>query len=297
MTDHSSTAAVEARLHQYLAAELRRAEVDFPELGSRSTTRFDNPVPVGLALVAMILFAGILLLRTFTSVPNGVGSPLLGADHLPLSIDGESVLRGDAITDRLRAGGEGRLFLAGGRLVLRIAPCSFPSPATGSDVNPCPEEWWLEEASGSGPSFPVITIAGGATFVHTSGALTVFRVAPAGEVTRCGVICKDTLLIEASVWRQPTKGRMPPDAVPAAGGAPNLALVPDFVGAYGQDGVTIAGYVPKALLFPPAGTVPGTPDNPPQDKPLPVYGDDLTTLVGHMVSGMGFVPLSAPSAP
>ena len=37
--------------------------------------------------------------------------------------------------------------------------------------------------------------------------------------------------------------------------------------------------------------VPGTPANPPQPDPLPVYGEDLVTLVGHQVPGQGFVPL------
>lgn len=102
------------------------------------------------------------------------------------------------------------------------------------------------------------------------------------------------LLVEDVLWRQPTKGPIPPEAVPAAGGAINEALVPDFMSTYGQDGVTIAGYVPKALLLHHSGSVPCTPENPPEDQPLRVYAEDLSTLVGHMVAGQGFVPLSSP---
>lgn len=296
MVDRSASSRVEARLHDYLAAELRRAELDYPRLPRRSATRLTNGVPVGLALVAVALLTALVLLRPFTPAPNSVGGPRLGSDGLPLSISDEPVLRGDEIGARLQAGGTDLSFLAGGRLVLRTEMCSFPSPAPGEASGHCPQDWWLEDVSGPEPSFRLITVAGGASFVQTSGALTVFRVAPAADVTRCGVICEGELLVEDVLWRQPTKGPIPPDAAPPEGGAIDEALVPDFVSAYGQDGVTIAGYVPKELLLH-SGSVPGTPDNPPQDQPLPVYAEDLTTLVGHMVAEVGFVPLSSESAP
>jgi hypothetical protein len=293
MVDRSASSRVDVRLHDYLAAELRRAELDYPRLPRRSATRLTNGMPVGLALVAIALLGALVLLRPFTPAPNSVGGPRPGSDGLPLAIGGESVLRGDAITARLQAGGTDLYFLAGGRLVLRTESCSVPSPAPGEASATCPADWWLEDVSGSNPSFRLVRGADGATFVQTSGALTVFRVASAQDVTYCGSICEGELFVEDVLWRQPTKGPIPPDAAPPQGGAINEALVPDFVSAYGQDGVTIAGYVPKALLLH-SGSVPGTPDNPPQDQPLPVYGEDLTTLVGHMVAGKGFVPLSSP---
>ena len=78
----------------------------------------------------------------------------------------------------------------------------------------------------------------------------------------------------------------------------NEALVPDFVGVWGADGVTIAGYMPKRYALGGAGTtVGGTPSNPPQDLPIPVYGEDLVTLVGHMVAGVGFVALGSTETP
>jgi hypothetical protein len=86
---------------------------------------------------------------------------------------------------------------------------------------------------------------------------------------------------------------VPENATPPEGGETNDALWPDFVSAYGRDGVTIAGYIPKRYLLGESTVLPGSPSNPPQPQPEPVYGEDLTTLVGHMVPGVGFVALGS----
>lgn len=86
-----------------------------------------------------------------------------------------------------------------------------------------------------------------------------------------------------------TKGTMPP-AGPDGRMDPSNA--PDFIAVAGRE-EGIAGYVAKSWLFPAEDTVPGRPgDLPPEDPPWPVYADDLQTLVGYMVVGRGFVPLS-----
>jgi hypothetical protein len=90
---------------------------------------------------------------------------------------------------------------------------------------------------------------------------------------------------------------MPPDASPPQGGPIFDALVPDFVSVWNADQTAIAGYVPKAYLVGRSADLPGSPSSPPQSEPEPVYGEDLTTLVGHMVAGMGFVPLGATAPP
>jgi hypothetical protein len=77
--------------------------------------------------------------------------------------------------------------------------------------------------------------------------------------------------------RQPTKGPVPPDAIQS--GTFNKALIPDFIPAIGRDG-QIVGYVARDLAIP---------DGPPNDAPIPVYADDLSTLVGYMQPGRGFV--------
>jgi hypothetical protein len=76
---------------------------------------------------------------------------------------------------------------------------------------------------------------------------------------------------------------MPP---PGPNGEVDPSRAPDFIAVAGRDG-GIAGYVPKRFLFRDAATGNGLPLEP----DYPVYGDDLRTLVGHMVAGKGFVPL------
>lgn len=70
---------------------------------------------------------------------------------------------------------------------------------------------------------------------------------------------------------------MPPAG---ADGTVDASLVPDFIAFVGQTD-HIVGWVPSKYLFGPR----------PGDEPIPVYGDDLRTLIGHSVPGKGFVPL------
>jgi hypothetical protein len=74
-----------------------------------------------------------------------------------------------------------------------------------------------------------------------------------------------------------SRGTMPP---PGPDGRVDPASVPDFVEAADE-----AGWVPKRFLLDPV-----------RDDEIPVFGDDLTTLVGHLVPGKGFVPLGADPA-
>jgi hypothetical protein len=71
-----------------------------------------------------------------------------------------------------------------------------------------------------------------------------------------------------------SKGTMPPAG---PDGQIDPATVPDFVAIAGPD--TIVGYVAKAAVLNPGDTT------------WPVYGDDLRTVVGHLMPGRGFVPL------
>lgn len=77
---------------------------------------------------------------------------------------------------------------------------------------------------------------------------------------------------------QPTRGRIPDDAVDADGYL-DLDKVPDYVPALGRDGATV-GWMRKADALPSTS-----------NEPAPVFGDDLRTLVGHMYPARGFVPL------
>lgn len=304
MADWPSDRPIGARLRDYFASELRQAELDFPRVplrrpGSRRVAR-----PLGLAALAAVVVAAAVLLRPWGGLlPANLGSAPLGLDGLPLSIGGEPVLRGADIDARLGAPNDPTSFLAGGYLTLHPAACASPSPMPSGG---CDEDWRLEDVPSGNPTHSVrlTTVGGVATFVRTSGAPTVFRVRPAVAVIGGGLGNENrqqSLLIEAVVWRQPTKGRIPTEAMPPQGGDINMALVPDFIGVWGgPTGEVIVGYAPKELLLNPPSVVGGSPGNPPPDVPVPVYGEDLTTLVGHMVAGQGFVPLGsspAPSAP
>jgi hypothetical protein len=84
-----------------------------------------------------------------------------------------------------------------------------------------------------------------------------------------------------------SRGTMPP---PDANGEVDPSAVPDFVAYVGRtDG--IIGWVPKSFLLEPEQHCRG-----PQCDPIPVYADDLATLMGHDVPGRGFVPLGVDPA-
>jgi hypothetical protein len=72
-----------------------------------------------------------------------------------------------------------------------------------------------------------------------------------------------------------TKGTMPPVD---ANGEVDPSTAPDFIAVAGQD-AGIAGYARKDDVLRVS------------DGAFPVYGDDLRTLVGHLVPGKGFVPV------
>lgn len=89
----------------------------------------------------------------------------------------------------------------------------------------------------------------------------------------------------------PSKGQIPERAF-LVNGTIDPAQVPDFVSVLTRDGA-VAGYVPKDYAIGTGFTpfAPGTPDNPPVARSVPVLGEDLATVVGHMVPGKGFVPV------
>lgn len=92
--------------------------------------------------------------------------------------------------------------------------------------------------------------------------------------------------------RAPTKGIIPPEAFRA--GTTDLALVPDYVVALGRDGNAV-GYVQREAAL---GLAPNSVDalGRPMAPTIPVYGEDLVTIVGYMVPDRGFVPLGTDPA-
>jgi hypothetical protein len=83
----------------------------------------------------------------------------------------------------------------------------------------------------------------------------------------------------------PSKGPVPA----AVHGRLPWNLVPDYVSVSGSN-EKVVGYAPRAdLLLPPSfvGPVPSGFGS----TPIPVYSSNLTTLVGHLYPGIGYVPL------
>jgi len=285
MTDQLNDAEISARLDSLWTSELARAEADYQSLPGRPGTRAKLVVSAGAIAIVVAVLALAVVLRQVGGLPSpGSNGIQLGSDGLPLSIGGETVLRGDEIAQRL-ADDPTAAFLAGGRLVVDGNGCSSdPSAAT------CVETWHLASVDGSGPTFNLDGAADSTGFIRTSGALTVFRVDPVARPTCGSVACPTELSASTVAWRAPTKGPIPPGAS-SIDGAIYEALWPDFVATYDSDGETIAGYTAKADLL-------ST-----HDRPFAVYGDDLKMIVGYQVAGQGFVPIGeyslapAPSAP
>lgn len=292
MADLPSEPAIDARLRDFLAAELRQAELDFPHLLRPERLPAHRRLSIGIlaAAVAVLAFA-VVAPRFLEGALPGTGGTPIGADGLPLSINGEPVARGNEIGSRPSGGS----FLAGGTLVIDTSPCVSRSARAQLG---CGEGWQLVAGPIDNPS-AVFVLDGIATvpgFVRTSGAATVARVH--AWATASGDVSSEILVVEAIAWRQPTKGPVPENATPPEGGETNDALWPDFVSVWGSDGVTIAGYAPKRYLLDPGSHLtPGSPSNPPKPDPVPVYGEDLATLVGHMVPGVGFVALGSTGIP
>jgi hypothetical protein len=109
-------------------------------------------------------------------------------------------------------------------------------------------------------------------------ALANVAVAAAVAGSSGGIIAADRLR---------TKGPIPEAAFKV--GAPiDKSLVPDFIPAAGPNG-EVVGFVAKDLAIPDGESAALEMDS------IPVYASDLKTIVGHMVAGIGFVPLGSTS--
>lgn len=88
-----------------------------------------------------------------------------------------------------------------------------------------------------------------------------------------------------------------PNAHPEGGTvtAEDIAAMPDYIPVWCQSGTAIGGWIKKTdMLTSPSPLRPDLAQNAPPDID-PVYADDGTTVVGHMYSARGFVPLGTDS--
>ena len=81
----------------------------------------------------------------------------------------------------------------------------------------------------------------------------------------------------------PSKGGMPHDYGPGVA----YSQIPDYLSVYIGPKPNQFGYAPKAYLVSPLGS-----SNDPLDGRIaPIFASDLTTLIGHLYPGVGFVRL------
>ena len=287
MADLPSEPAVDPRLREFLAAELRQAELDFPHLPRPERVRARRRLPIGFLAAAVAVLAFVVVAPPFLgTVFEGTAGTPMGADGLPLSINGEPVLRGEAIASHAGDGG----FLAGGTLVLDTSPSSLDvgtgadrlraglDPCVGPALGPCcvvRARWGGNRTRlrahvrrAHGRPGRVAASAGGRSPRRGGG-----RVAPADEGAhprRChpGRGRADQRGTGAGLrvrvgprWRHDRRVRAEADSAPSRDDA-------------GWQSIESA-----------------------QDLPQPVYGEDLATLVGHMVPGVGFVALGSTDVP
>jgi hypothetical protein len=95
-------------------------------------------------------------------------------------------------------------------------------------------------------------------------------------------------IVTGSILAAPNRGPIPEAAFPAEGGPIDRILVPDYIPALGQDGQPV-GWVSKELAVPVVDEG--------NRQLIPVFGDDLRTVVGHMVAGYGFAPIGTDLQP
>jgi hypothetical protein len=99
------------------------------------------------------------------------------------------------------------------------------------------------------------------------------------------IVCLIAALALSACGLGVSRGTMPPGD---ANGERDPSTVPDFI-AYSGRADRIIGWVPKSYLLQPEQHCGGA--RGPQCDPIPVYANDLITLIGHDVPGRGFVPL------
>lgn len=248
-----------------------------------------------VAMVGLVVLGGLGAAALAQDSSPAEQDRTIGHDGLPISLMGEEVLRADATVARIGSGGS---FLAAGTLLVSPAACG--ARVVREPVR-CVGGWVLSSSTSDGTTlyFALPDVESADGFVATSGALAVVSVDEAsgpntvdGEAG-CAVGCRGALHVSAIAWRFPTRGRVPEAAFRSSDDGLMEALVPDYVAVWDSDGVRTAGYITKEDFLQPAGGTQGTPQNPPQMEPIPVVGEDLTTVVGHQVPGVGFVPLGS----
>lgn len=94
-------------------------------------------------------------------------------------------------------------------------------------------------------------------------------------------------VVVGSLSAGPTRGRIPDEAF-GTDGSVNHELVPDFIPAVGTVSEEPIGWVAKDDVLPEDPNL--------LREVVPVYADDLQTVIGHMYPAIGFVPIGTDPA-
>lgn len=95
---------------------------------------------------------------------------------------------------------------------------------------------------------------------------------------------------------QPTRGPLPADVVVDKHGRAIEGVAPDYISTLDRDGQHVGYVKAEAHLVDDTRGVPlGGLDSLDPKSWEPVYGEDLTTVIGHMVPRYGFLPDGAAS--
>lgn len=134
------------------------------------------------------------------------------------------------------------------------------------------------------PSLLRITLATAAIVVAAVVAVTAIEALGVSPSRLGGPGPAETVAPEASASPLETgltKGPVP-DSAWLPDGTIDRSQVPDFIPAL--DGDDAVGWISRDHAFPVDGERP---------REIPVYADDLRTVIGHHVGGVGFVPIGA----
>lgn len=160
-------------------------------------------------------------------------------------------------------------------------------PALDVAVRPFDATTIAREAESRG-SPSILRITGVAATVAVAAIVTVVTVQQLGlrqlQVGGPGPSASTTAASSSSPADGATRGPVP-ESAHRPDGSIDLSQVPDFIPAL--DGEEAVGWISREDAFPLEGDRP---------DPMPVYGEDLRTTIGHVFANIGFVPLGVDPA-
>ena len=156
----------------------------------------------------------------------------------------------------------------------------------------------LRSSARFGVSCALLLIVIGASACGNTGRIDASSVRPpkeAGGLSAADASAGDASAVDQTPGIQPSKGTIPPEAT-RSDGSFDRSKVPDFI-AVGDSAGGIAGYARfEELFFGEPSSLTKLVVGEVTYSPIAVFGEDLRTVVGHLHSRRGFVPLGVDPA-